>query len=269
MRKLLLIVVNIIALVLVSSNTAQQVVIGATMMFTCNLFLLFFYFNEPIYRESYKLNNSLGMAVKATPVKSKYKAKQIISYAVEEGILTEENWENLKNVLNSFALEFLYKNFPSVGWGGQFYLMKYSEETAGTFINSGVYKNLLSPEKPVVPIILNEAFIYAVIKFNDFEIIKPIVEHELVHYALWKQGRDFRDYEEGFESKLEELNIRSNDASKTQIYSFGIGRVESENGFKDTLYLLIPPSKQANEEEYEEIISMYREKCLLKLDVKA
>lgn len=268
MRKLLLIIVNVIALVLVLSNSIQQVVIGATMVFSCNLFLLILYFNDPIYKESYKLNNSLGTAVKIMPVKSKYKAKQIISYAVEEGVLTEGNWESLRNVLNSFASEFLHKNYPSVEWGGQFYLMKYSEETAGTFINLGLYKNLLSSEKPIAPIILNEAFVYAVIRFNDFGIIKPIVEHELVHYALWRQGRGFQDHEEAFENELEKLNIRSNDASKTQIYSFGIGRIETENGFKDTLYLLIPPSKQGSEEECENIIKEYKEKYLLRSNDK-
>lgn len=138
--------------------------------------------------------------------------------------------------------------------------MKYNGETAGTFINLGLYKNLLSSEKPIAPIILNEAFVYAVIRFNDFGIIKPIVEHELIHYALWKQGRGFHDHEEDFEETLLDLNVPSNDPDNSKIYSFGVERVDTENGLKDTLYLVIPPNEQSEKDNYMSVLKSYKDR---------
>ena len=262
MRKLLLLIVNVIALAFMLSNNIQQVIIGVTIIISCYLFLLFSYVYTPINNKNYALKATLGIGVIAKPVKRAYnKVEKIVSYDVEERILTDEKWNNLKNVLNSFALEFLHKNFPSVAWDSQFYLMKYSEETAGTagmFINSGLYRNLLSPEKPIGPIILNEAFVYAVIKFNDFKIIEPIVEHELIHYALWKQGRGFHDHEEDFEETLSILNVPSNNPENTTGYSFGITRVDTGKGIEDTLYLVIPPNEQSKKDNYMSVLRLYK-----------
>lgn len=258
MRKLVFLTINVIALFLLSSNNIKQALIGLAMICACYVFLLISYIHTP------EREHHLAKAILRPMPKDDYKWERIVDYEVEEGVLTEETWEGLKSILNAFALEFLHANFPDVEWDSQFYLMRYSEYSAGQFINMGFYENLLMEEKPTAPIILNEAFIYAVVKFDDFGIIRPIVEHELVHYALWKQGRDFHDHAEDFENKLEELNIRSNDANKTQVYSFGIDRVVTENGFKDILCLAIPPSKLSNKGEYEEIIKEYKEKYLFK-----
>lgn len=257
MRKLLLLMVNIVALALVLSNNIQQIIIGITIIISCYLFLLFAYVYTPMNKKSYRLNGSLAIA---KTIKSKYKVEKIVSYDVEEGILTDEKWSDFRNVLNSFALGFLHKNFPSVEWDSQFYLMKYDGETAGTFINLGLYKNLLSSEKPIAPIILNEAFVYAVIRFNDFGIIKPIVEHELIHYALWKQGRGFHDHEEDFEETLLNLNVPSNNPENSTIYSFGVTRVDTENGLEDTLYLVIPPNEQSEKDNYVSVLKSYKDR---------
>lgn len=257
MRKLLLLMVNTVALALVLSNNIQQIVTGITIIISCYLFLLLAYVYTPMNKKSYRLNGSLAIA---KPVKSEYKVEKIVSYDVEEGILTDEKWNNFKNVLNSFALGFLHKNFPSVEWNSQFFLMKYDEETAGTFVNLGLYGNLLSSEKPIAPIILNEAFVYAVIKFNDFGIIKPIVEHELIHYALWKQGRGFHDHEEDFEKTLLNLNVPSNNPENSTTYSFGVTRVDTENGLEDTLYLVIPPNEQSKKDNYMSVLKSYKDR---------
>lgn len=262
MRKLIMIAVNVIALFLMSSNNIRQALTGLVIVIGCYVFLLFTYIHTP--KENYQLTKVFSRPAS----KSSYKWERIIAYGVEEGVLTEETWGKLKEVLNSFALEFLHANFPNVKWDSQFYLMRYSEYSAGQFINMGFYENLLMAEKPTAPIILNEAFIYAVIKFDDFGIIRPIVEHELVHYALWKEGKKFQDHAEDFENKLEELNIRSNDADRSQVYSFGIDRIITEKGFKDILCLAIPPIKQSNKEEHENIIKEYKEKYLLKIKNK-
>lgn len=260
MRKLLLLMVNVVALALVLSNNIQQIVTGITIIISCYLFLLFAYVYTPINKKIYKLNNTFDIGLVAKPIKSKYKVEKIVTYDVEDGILTDEKWNDFKNVLNSFALGFLHKNFPSVEWDSQFYLMKYNGETAGTFINLGLYKNLLLSEKPIAPIILNEAFVYAVIRFNDFGIIKPIVEHELIHYALWKQGRGFHDHEEDFEETLLNLNVPSNDPDNSKIYSFGVERVDTENGLKDTLYLVIPPNEQSEKDNYMSVLKSYKDR---------
>ena len=257
MRKLLLLMVNVVALALVLNNNIQQIVTGITMIISCYLFLLFAYVYTPMNKKSYRLSGSLAIA---KPIKSKYKVEKIVSYDVEDGILTDEKWSDFRNVLNSFAIGFLHKNFPSVEWDSQFYLMKYDGETAGTFINLGLYKNLLSSEKPIAPIILNEAFVYAVIRFNDFGIIKPIVEHELIHYALWKQGRGFHDHEEDFEETLLNLNVPSNNPENSTIYSFGVTRVDTENGLEDTLYLVIPPNEQSEKDNYMSVLKSYKDK---------
>lgn len=270
MRKLVFLTINVIALFLMSSNNIKQALTGLAMICACYVFLLISYIHTP--KEYYQLRKVSPRPIREVSLrpifKNRYKHERIISYEVEEDVLTEKTWEELKSVLNSFALEFLHVNFPNVEWDSQFYLMRYSDYMAGMFLSIDAYENLLMSEKPVAPIILNEAFVYAVIKFNDFGIIRPIVEHELVHYALWKEGKKFHDHEEDFENKLEELNIPSNDADKSQAYSFRIERVVTENGFKDNFSLAIPPSKFSNKGEYEGIISMYREKCLLKLDDK-
>lgn len=262
MRKLVFLTINVIALFFMSSNNIRQALIGLAMICACYVFLLISYIHTP--KENYQLRK-----VSSRPVLKKgYKHERIISYEVEEDVLTEKTWEELKSVLNSFTLEFLHVNFPNVEWDSQFYLMRYSDYIAGMFLSIDAYENLLMPEKPIAPIILNEAFVYAVIKFNDFGIIRPILEHELVHYALWKEGKKFHDHEKDFENKLEELNIPSNDAEKSQAYSFGIDRTTTEKGFKDILCLAIPPSKFSNKREYEGVIKAYKEKWFLKLNDK-
>lgn len=258
MRRFSLVMANVVALAFVLSNNIQQIIIGITIIILCYLFLLFSYVYTPINKKNYTIKTTLGVGVIAKPVKSEYKAEKIVSYKVEEGVLTDEKWSDFKNVLNSFALGFLHKNFPSVEWSSQFYLMKYDEETAGTFVNLGLYGNLLSPEKPIAPIILNEAFVYAVIKFNDFGIIKPIVEHELIHYALWIQGRGFHDHEEDFEETLLNLNVPSNNPENSTTYSFGVTRVDTENGLEDTLYLVIPPNEQSKKDNYMSVLKSYK-----------
>lgn len=96
------------------------------------------------------------------------------------------------------------------------------------------------------------------VKFNDFGIIQSILEHELVHYALWYQNKKFNDGDSDFEKKIAELNIRSNNAGVVNIYSLGIDRNKTENGFEDTLNLVIPPRKTTQENK--EALELYKKK---------
>lgn len=252
-----MVTINIIALVLMSSDDVKHRVVGVSIIIFCYLFLLLNYTLSNRKYENYSVKRIEAPILSA---RKQFKVKKIATYKVNEGVLTEEKWEDLKLVLNSFALEFLHRNFPDVEWDSQFYLMKYDERVAGAFMNIGLYKNLMFTEKPISPILLNESFLHAVIKFNDFEIIKPIVEHELVHYALWKQGKKFGDHQEDFENKLLELNVPSNNPENSNAYGFGIERIEIENGIKDTLSLVIPPSK-SSEKDYKHVLEKYINKC--------
>lgn len=257
MRKIIMIAINIIALILMSSSDVKQRIVGVSIIIFCYLFLLLDYTLSNRRYKDYKTERVVAPILNA---KKQFKVEKIATYKVNEGVLTEEKWRELRLLLNSFALEFLHTNFPDVEWDSQFYLMKYDERVAGAFMSIGLYKNLMFTEKPMSPILVNESFLYAVIKFNDFGIIKPVVEHELVHYALWKQGKKFGDYQEDFENKLLELNVPSNNPENSNTYGFGVARVESENGTEDTLSLIIPPSK-SSEKDYKHVLEKYINKC--------
>lgn len=252
-----MIAINIIALILMSSDDVKHRVVGVSIIIFCYLFLLLNYTLSNRNYENYRIKR-IGAPILSA--RKQFKVKKIATYKVNEGVLTEEKWEDLKLVLNSFALEFLHSNFPDVEWDSQFYLIKYDGRSAGVFVSMGLYKDLMFTEKPMSPILLNESFLYAVIKFNDFGIIKPVVEHELVHYALWKQGKKFGDHQEDFENKLLELNVPSNNPENSNAYGFGIERIETENGIEDTLSLVIPPSK-SSKKDYKEVIETYINKC--------
>lgn len=257
MRKIIMIAINIIALFLMSSSDVKQIVVGVSIIIFCYLFLLL---NYTLPNRNYKNYSVKRIEAPILSARKQFKVKKIATYKVNEGVLTEEKWRDLRLLLNSFALEFLHNNFPDVEWDSQFYLMKYDGRVAGAFISIGLYKNLMFTEKPISPILVNESFLYAVIKFNDFGIIKPVVEHELVHYALWKQGKKFGDHQEDFENKLLELNVPSNNPENSNAYGFGIERIETENGIEDTLSLVIPPSKSF-EKDYKNVLEKYINKC--------
>lgn len=256
MQKIIMIAINIIALFLVSSGDVKQIVVGGSIIIFCYLFLLLNY--TLLNNRNYELIRIKEIEAPILSARKQFKVERIATYKVNEGVLTEEKWRELRLVLNSFALEFLHNNFPDVEWDSQFYLMKYDERIAGAFMSIGLYKNLMFTEKPMSPILLNESFLYAVVKFNDFEIIKPLVEHELVHYALWKQGKKFGDHQEDFENKLLELNIPSNNPENSNAYSFRITRVDTNKGIEDTLYLVIPPNEQSKKDNYMNVLKLYK-----------
>lgn len=258
--KLFIVATNIHALFLVFSGKPKQIIIGIIIL---AVFYLFFFFNyifdagSVVYARNLGIRGeSLGVAVHKG---LQYTVKDITSYEVEENYLTKEKWEKLREELNLYAVEFLKHNFPYVEWDSQFYLKRHNEYVGGSFCPAERHENLFY-DRPIPPITLNEAFAYAVVKFDDFEIIRTIVEHELVHYALWKQERGFFDGEKDFENKLKELNIRSNNPKQTQLYSFSIKRDNTENGVLDTLQLLIPPNELAEEENYQPVLEEYKKK---------
>ena len=260
--KLFLVATNIHAFFLVLNGEPKQIIIGIVIL---AVFYLFFFFNyifdtgSAVYARNLSIRGeALGVAVHKA---LQYTVKDITSYGVEENYLTKEKWETLRGELNLYAIEFFKRNFPYIEWDSQFYLKRYDEHVGGSFCPAERHENLFY-DRPIPPIILNEAFVYAVVKFGDFEIIRTIVEHELVHYALWKQERGFFDGEKDFENKLKELNIRSNNPKQTQLYSFSIKRENTENGVLDTLRLIIPPNELAEKENYQPVLEEYKKKYI-------
>lgn len=256
MKKLIIIFLNVLALYLISSNNTQNVIVGVAIFLSSYLYLFLNFIlsndskNYQLVSPSPISEPSLAQAI--------FKVEKITSYKVDEELLTKEKWEEIKIKLNSFAIEFLNKNFPGVEWNSKILLAEYNNYSAGSFLNMTPNQKILFDERNTTQILLSEPFLYAMVKFNDFGIIQPILEHELVHYALWYQNKKFNDGDSDFEKKIAELNIRSNNAGVVKIYSLGIDRNKTENGFEDTLNLVIPPIK--TDKENEEALELYKKK---------
>ena len=256
MKKLIIIFLNVLALYLLSTNNVQNVVIGSS-IFLASYLYLFLNFVLSNDSKNYQLSNPTLIAEPSLP-QPKFKVEKITSYKADEELLTKEKWEEIKIKLNSFAVEFLNKNFPGVEWNSKILLAEYNNYSAGSFLNMTPNQKILFDERNTTQILLSEPFLYAMVKFNDFRIVQPIFEHELVHYALWYQNKKFNDGDSDFEKKIAELNIRSNNAGVVKIYSLGIDRKKTENGIEDTLNLVIPPSKSIKENE--EALELYKKK---------
>lgn len=256
MKKLILIFLNVLAIYLMSSGNVQDITVGFAIILLCYLYLVI----SSILDGKSKYYQLVSPSPISEPsfAQARFKVEKITSYKVDENLLTKEKWEDIKIKLNSFAVEFLNKNFPSVEWNSKILLAEYNNYSAGSFLNMTPNQRILFDERNTTQILLSEPFLYAMVKFNDFGIIQPILEHELVHYALWYQNKKFNDGDSDFEKKIAELNIRSNNAGVVNIYSLGIDRKKTENGFEDTLNLVIPPSKSIKENE--EALELYKKK---------
>lgn len=256
MKKLIIIFLNVLALYLLSTNNVQNVVIGSS-IFLASYLYLFLNFVLSNDSKNYQLVSPSPISEPSLS-QAKFKVEKITSYKVDEELLTKEKWEEIKTKLNSFAIEFLKKNFPGVEWNSKILLAEYNNYSAGSFLNMTPNQKILFEERNATQILISEPFLYAMVKFNDFGIVQPIFEHELVHYALWYQNKKFNDGDSDFEKKIAELNIRSNNAGVVNIYSLGIDRNKTENGIEDTLNLVIPPIK--TDKENEEALELYKKK---------
>lgn len=256
MKKLILIFLNVLAIHLMSRGTVQDITVGFAIILLCYLYLVISFILDG-NSKNYQLVSPSPIS-EPSLAQAKFKVEKITSYKVDEELLTKEKWEEIKTKLNSFAIEFLKKNFPGVEWNSKILLAEYNNYSAGSFLNMAPNQKILFEERNATQILISEPFLYAMVKFNDFGIVQPIFEHELVHYALWYQNKKFNDGDSDFEKKIAELNIRSNNAGVVNIYSLGIDRNKTENGIEDTLNLVIPPIK--TDKENEEALELYKKK---------
>lgn len=79
MRKIIMIVINIIALILMSSSDVKQIIVGVSIIIFCYLFLLLAY---TLPNRSYK-NYKTEPILKA---RKQFKAEKITTYKVVEGV---------------------------------------------------------------------------------------------------------------------------------------------------------------------------------------
>ena len=256
MKKLILILLNVLAIYLMSSGNVQDITVGFAIILLCYLYLVISFILDG-NSKNYQLVSPSPIS-EPSLAQARFKVEKITSYKVDEELLTKEKWEEIKIKLNSFAIEFLKKNFPGVEWNSKILLAEYNNYSAGSFLNMTPNQKILFEERNATQILISEPFLYAMVKFNDFGIVQPVFEHELVLYALWYQNKKFNDGDSDFEKKIAELNIRSNNAGVVKIYSLGIDRNKTENGIEDTLNLIIPPSK--SDEENKQALALYKKK---------
>ena len=117
MKKFIVIILNVFALYLMSTNDKDSIIVGMIIFLTSYLYL-FLYFILSNNSRNYTLAQPILISEASLP-QAQFKVKKITSYKVDEELLTKEKWEEIKLELNSFAIEFLNKNFPGVEWNSK------------------------------------------------------------------------------------------------------------------------------------------------------
>lgn len=116
--------------------------------------------------------------------------------------------------LEKYAEEFLEKNYDTS--------LTVPIKISGRLTSSGgyfKYRRLNGNEKEPMEINISERFIASAIHDGQegLEAILDTVKHELVHYVLCKQGKDFSDGDDDFESELARLDIGASGATRKEL----------------------------------------------------
>lgn len=116
--------------------------------------------------------------------------------------------------LKKYAKEFLEKNY-STNLTVPIKISGRLTSTGGYF----QYRRLHGNEKQPIKIDISERFIASAIHDGKegLEAILDVLHHELVHYALCKQGKKFHDGDEDFESELARLDIGASGATNKKL----------------------------------------------------
>ena len=140
--------------------------------------------------------------VTLTPERICYK-----TYEVKDASISKEDWETFKMKLEDYAKIFLKTHYPTVVMDVEFRLFDQSldEKTNGRHVALNAYFGQFDHY-----IYLSDWLVHAAIHCNEFALVVPTLSHELVHYALFRLGKGYRDGEEDFEKELERLNLPSN-----------------------------------------------------------
>src|SRR5574344_1329083 len=123
------------------------------------------------------------------------------------------------NQLTNFANNFLSENFDGMQLEVPIKINSRLTRALGRF------KHYKAPKKPVV-IELSKNMI----EYYELEEILDVLKHELVHYALYMQGKRYKDGQYCFESKLKELGITRTGVydckGKVEVYACDCGTYE-------------------------------------------
>ena len=116
--------------------------------------------------------------------------------------------------LKKYSEEFLEKNYNTE--------LTIPIKISGRLTSSGgyfKYRRVAGGEKEPMEIQISERFIASAIHDGQegLEAILDTVKHELVHYVLCKQGRDFSDGDDDFESELARLDIGASGATNKKL----------------------------------------------------
>ena len=116
--------------------------------------------------------------------------------------------------LKKYSEEFLEKNYNTE--------LTIPIKISGRLTSSGgyfKYRRVAGGEKEPMEIQISERFIASAIHDGQegLEAILDTVKHELVHYVLCKQGRDFIDGDDDFESELARLDIGASGATNKKL----------------------------------------------------
>ena len=116
--------------------------------------------------------------------------------------------------LKKYSEEFLEKNYNTE--------LTIPIKISGRLTSTGgyfKYRRLHGNEKEPIEIQISERFIASAIHDGQegLEAILDTVKHELVHYVLCKQGRDFHDGDDDFESELARLDIGASGATNKKL----------------------------------------------------
>ena len=123
------------------------------------------------------------------------------------------------NQLTNFANKFLSENFDGMQLDIPIKINGRLSRVLGRF------RHYSAPKKPVV-IELSKNMI----QYYELEEILDVLKHELVHYALYMQGKPHRDGDAYFENKLKELGITATKVykhkGKVEVYACGCDTYE-------------------------------------------
>lgn len=116
--------------------------------------------------------------------------------------LKEKEMPGFINEAKIFANQFLMENFNMqlnipIKVNGRL------TSTMGRYLSKRSYLGNVIPDR----IELSKRYLLAALIVDDLEEIYDTLKHELVHYALSVQGKNFSDGDYDFEHKLYELNI--------------------------------------------------------------
>ena len=123
------------------------------------------------------------------------------------------------NQLTNFANSFLSENFDGMQLEVPIKINSRLTRALGRF------RHYKAPQKPVVIELAKNT-----IEYYELEEILDILKHELVHYALYMQGKPYRDGDDCFENKLKELGITGTGVydckGKIEVYACDCGNYE-------------------------------------------